>query len=355
MCNKLENTGNSIIGEAEKYLARFLAEIPDLAVLKGKSSSGEGVRPDLQFQLRRGGQRVVLLIEVKTSAEPRIVLDWVSRLRKPRDWPPGHYTILCAPYISPAAAKILKSCQIGYVDLSGNCWLNLGFLIVERSGQPNRFKARREQQSLFAARTSRILRTLLENPGKEWTLQELAHKAGVSLGLVHRVAKALEERLFAEKRWGQFTLQDPGGLLDAWRSFYIGQRFRWQRYYWPMAQDVRTGMQEIAESAREVEVLYAFTGPAAASLLVPYLAVSGIHCYVEALKPDLLHALKADPIPSGGNLWLNVIQRKEIFLGSHQIQGLYVVSDIRIYLDLCALGGRGEEAAETVRKRRFRF
>jgi len=353
--NILKNKFKSVIGDAEKHLARFFAEIPDLAVTRRKPSSGEGGPPDFQFQLRRGDQRAVLLIEAKTSAEPRIVANWLARLPKPRDWPEGYYTILCAPYVSNAVAEMLKSHRIGYVDLSGNCWLDLGFLFVERRGHPNRFKAPKEQQNLFTARASRILRTLLENPAKKWTLQELAQKAGVSLGLVHRVAKALEERLFAEKRRGQFTLDDPGGLLHAWRSFYIGQRFRWQRCYWPMAQDVRTGMQEIAESAREVEARYAFTGPAAASLLVPYLAVSGIHCYVDALKPGLLDALKADLIPSGGNLWFNVVQREDIFLGSHQIEGVNVVSDVQMYLDLCALGGRGEEAAETLRERRLHF
>lgn len=355
MPNTFKNTGKSLISRAEKYLAHFFTEIPDLAVTKGKPSPGEGTSPDFQFQLRRGGQRAVLLIEVKTPAEPRIVADWVARLPKPRDLPEGHYPILCAPYVSAATAEMLKSRQVGYIDLSGNCWLGLEFLFLERSGHPNRFKAPKEQQILFSPQASRIVRTLLENPAKEWTLQELAQTAGVSLGLVHRVSKALDERLFAEKRRGRFALQDPGGLLDAWRSFFMGKRVRWQRYHWPAAEDIRAGMHEIAKNAKAVKVRYAFTGPAAASLLVPYLMVSGIHCYVDSLKPGLLEALKANSIPSGGNLWFNVIRKEDIFMGSFQIEDLYVVSDIQIYLDLCTLGGRGEEAAQTLRERRLRF
>jgi hypothetical protein len=355
MYNTLKNKGTSVIRDAETYLAHFFAEIPGLAVSKGKPSPGDGISPDFRFQLRRGGQRAVLLIEVKTSAEPRIVADWVVRLPKPRHWPEGHYPILCAPYVSAATAEMLKSQGIGYIDLSGNCWLSVEFLFVERSGRPNRFKAPKEQQTLFAARASRIVRTLVENPAKEWTLQELAQTTGVSLGLVHRVSKALDERLYAEKRRGRFALQDPGGLLDAWRSFSMGKRIRWQRYYWPAAEDIRAGMHEIAKSARAVELRYAFTGPAAASLLVPYLMVSGIHCYVDSIKPGLLEGLKADPIPSGGNLWFNVIRKEDIVVGSHQIEDLYVMSDIQVYLDLCALGGRGEEAAQTLRERRLRF
>lgn len=355
MRNLLTNMGNSVVNDSEKYLARFLAEIPDLAVAKVRPAHEAGVRPDVQVELRRGNQRAVLLIEAKRIAEPRIVDDWMARLPTARNWPEGHYPILCAPYVSPRVAEMLKSRRVGYIDLSGNCWLDLGFLLIERSGHPNRFKEPKEQQLLFAPRASRVLRTLLENRAKEWTLHELAQTAGVSLGLVHRVTKALEERLFAEKRRGRFGLGDPGGLLDAWRSFYVGKRIRWQRYYWPALQDVRAGMQEIAKGAKAVEARYAFTGPAAASLLVPYLMVSGIHCYVDALKPDLLNVLRAEPLPSNGNLWFNVILGEEVFLGSHQIEGLYVVSDVQIYLDLCSLGGRGEEAAGVLREKRLRF
>jgi AraC-like DNA-binding protein len=353
--NYLKNKDKSITADARRHLTGFFGEMPNLVVVQEEPSSRATIRADIQFRLSRGDQEAVLLIETKTSAEPRIVANWIDRLAEPQNRPEGHYPILCAPYISTAASEMLKSHRIGYIDLSGNCWLDLGFLIVERSGRPNRFKAPKEQQTLFAARASRIVRILLENPAKDWTLQELAKTAGVSLGLVHRVTKALEEGLFAEKRRSRFTLQDPGALLDAWRSFYVGRRIRWERYYWPVGQDVRAGMQEIAKCARAVEVRYAFTGPAAASLLGPYLMVSGIHCYLSALKPGLLDALRADPIPSGGNLWFNVIQKEDIFVGSHQIEDLYVVSDIQMYLDLFALGGRGKEAAETLRERRLRF
>ncbi len=355
MRNYLNNKETYIVKDAEKYLARFLAEIPDLAVTKGGPAAKEGVRPDFQVELRRGDQTATLLVEVKPVAEPRVVDNWMARLPNSRDWAHGHYPVLCAPYVSPRVAEMLKSRRVGYIDLSGNCWLDLGFLFLDRSGHPNRFKKPKEQQLLFSPRASRILHTLLENPAKEWTLQELAQTAGVSLGLVHRVTKALEERLFAEKRRGRFGLDDPRGLLDAWRSFYVGKRIRWQRYYWPALQDVRAGMQEIAKSAKSVDVRYAFTGPAAASLLVPYLMISGIHCYVDALKPDLLDALRAEPLPSNGNLWFNVIQAEEVFAGSHQIEGLYVVNDVQVYLDLCSLGGRGEEAAEALREKLLRF
>ncbi len=355
MLDPMKHKAKAVIRDAEKYLAGFFAEIPDSSLTRSKDPPSGNLRADVYFQLRRRGQRATLLLEAKASAEPRIVATWLDRFPGSADWPKGCYPVLCAPHISDAAGVLLKARRIGYIDLSGNCWLDLGFLFVERSGRPNRFKTPKEQRVLFTARASRILRTLLEDPGKAWTLQALARTAGVSVGLAHRMSKALEEHLFAEKRRARFALRDPGGLLDAWRSFYTGQRTRWQRYYWPTAQDIHAGMQVIAKSAGDVEIRYAFTGPAAASLLVPYLLVSGIHCYIEALKPGLLDALKAGPVASGGNLWFNVMQREDIFLGSHLIDGLHVVGDVQMYLDLCSLGSRGAEAAETLRERRLRY
>ena len=55
--NSLKNKGKSAIADAEKYIGRFLAEIPDLAVTKEKPSPEEGVRPDFQIELRRGGPK----------------------------------------------------------------------------------------------------------------------------------------------------------------------------------------------------------------------------------------------------------------------------------------------------------
>ena len=338
-----------------EYITSFLADIPGIETTIKDTRSGETTQWDLELQITRESQEATLLIETKSSAEPRIVANWLQRVPERENWPKRHHLILCAPYVSDGTARMLKRHGVGYIDLSGNCWLDLGFLFIERMGHPNRFKAPKEQQILFSPRASRIVRALLENPAKEWTLQELARRAEVSLGLVHRVNKALDDRLFAEKRRGHFSVQDPGSLLDAWRTYYVERRIRWQRYYRPMSRDMRLEMEEVATKARETNVVYAFTGPAAASLVAPHLMVSALHCYVDVLKPELLSALKADPIGSGGNLWLSAVQIKNISLGFRLIEGLQVVDDFQVYLDLCTLGGRGEEAAEMLRQQRIGF
>ncbi len=50
---------------------------------------------------------------------------------------------------------------------------------------------RRPLRTLFAPKASRILRILLEEPRRAWTLTGLAEKTGVSLGQIFKVKERL--------------------------------------------------------------------------------------------------------------------------------------------------------------------
>ena len=82
--NPLKDKGKAVTTDSKKYLARFFGEIPDLAVTMEKPPPEEGLRPDFQVELRRGDQTAILLVEAKAVAEPRIVADWMARLRNAR-------------------------------------------------------------------------------------------------------------------------------------------------------------------------------------------------------------------------------------------------------------------------------
>jgi len=76
---------------------------------------------------------------------------------------------------------------------------------------------------------------------------------------------------------------------------------------------------------------------------------------VDVLKEEFLEELKAEPVSSEGNLLIRVVEQENEFIGSRQIKGVYVVSDLQLYLDLWAMGGRGQEAAKELRRDRLRF
>jgi hypothetical protein len=102
-------------------------------------------------------------------------------------------------------------------------------------------------------------------------------------------------------------------------------------------------------------VRYALSGPSGASLIFSYLTPTLVHFYVDVSKEEFLEELKADPVSSEGNLLIRVVQQENEFIGSREVKGIYVVSDLQLYLDLWTMGGRGEEAAEELRRERLSF
>ena len=120
-------------------------------------------------------------------------------------------------YIGPQSARILKDNNLGYVDLSGNCYLAFEHVLIEKEGKRNVRPSTRPLRSLFAPRASRVVRVLLAEPSRAWRLEELAKAAAVSLGHSHNVVKRLEDlRWVARREASAFTWasrRPPRGLV----------------------------------------------------------------------------------------------------------------------------------------------
>lgn len=93
---------------------------------------------------------------------------------------------MVAPYISPEGQRLCREAKVGYLDLAGNAFLRFDVVLVDRASPklPQRAKARLRR--LFAPKSSRIIRVLLEQPGEGWTLTRLAEEVTVSLRTTHR-------------------------------------------------------------------------------------------------------------------------------------------------------------------------
>jgi hypothetical protein len=65
-------------------------------------------------------------------------------------------------------------------------------------------------KNIFAPRSSRVLRVLLVNFGRDWNERELAREACVSSGLAHYVCRMLIELGFvARSERNRLVLADP--------------------------------------------------------------------------------------------------------------------------------------------------
>src|SRR5688500_1974784 len=157
----------------------------------------------LVVKFKLGDQEHVLVLEVCSLGQPRQIRGAVTRLREIRREMDHAYPLAAAVYIGPQSARILKNNGLGYIDLSGNCSLAFGNVLIDKEGKRNVRPSTRPLRSLFAPRATRVVRVLLADPGRAWRLEELARAAEVSLGHSHNVVKRLEDLRWVERDHAQ--------------------------------------------------------------------------------------------------------------------------------------------------------
>src|SRR5437762_3038931 len=149
----------------------------------------------LVVRFRLVDQEHTVVVEVSSLGQPRQIRGAVTRFSEIRRELPGAYPVAAAVYIGPQSARILKSHNLGYVDLSGNCYLAFENVLIEKEGKKNLRPSTRPLRSLFAPRATRVARVLLVEPARAWRLEELARAGRAPLprrapGLARRRAPA---------------------------------------------------------------------------------------------------------------------------------------------------------------------
>src|SRR6184192_1391613 len=203
----------------------------------------------LVVRFRLVDQEHTVVLEVASLGQPRQIRAAVTRLAEIRRELPGAYPVAAAVYIGPQSARILTNHNLGYVDLSGNCYLAFGNVLIEKEGKKNLRPSTRPLRSLFAPRATRVIRVLLVEPARAWRLEELAHAAAVSLGHAHNVVKRLEQLAWVEREESQkIRLGKPADLLESWCESYTYRTNEISSYVAP-ERVTRTFMSEIARVA----------------------------------------------------------------------------------------------------------
>jgi len=326
---------------AEEALRQCLGEVPFMKIKKITREPGQGiVRPDLLVETNEK----VLVVEVKSSGQPRIAREAVNQLLRYQDSFRGAYPIFVAPYISPASARILEQEGIGYVDLSGNCRLQFGKIYIRKEGKDNQFAVKRDLRSLYSPRASRVVRALLENPGQKWRLLELAEEAGVSVGQVYNVKKLLLDREWVGFSKKGLTLVAPEPLLKEWsENYYLEKSPRFDFYSIRSPQETEL---DLAEFCFKNKVPFALTGFSAADRYAPFVNYLRAMAYVQGDLEKIAKRLKLKKVSSGANLSLFLPYDEAVFYHAKKIRGALTVSALQAYLDLIHFGERGKEAAE---------
>jgi hypothetical protein len=264
---------------------------------------------------------------------------------------PAAHPVAGAVYIGPQSARILKGNNLGFVDLSGNCYLAFENVLIEKEGKRNVRPSTRPLRSLFAPRATRVVRVLLVEPNRAWRLEELGRAAEVSLGHSHNVIKRLEEVAWVERDDSQrFRLSKPADLLEAWCESYTYRANERASYLAP-ERVTRKFMGEVARVAGAQGRRYAFTLNAGAALLAPSPRLPAVHCYLEGDPAPAAQALGLRPAAEAdGVLHFLAPYDLGVFYGAFEKGGLKVVSLPQLYADLVHYERRGPEQAEHLRR-----
>lgn len=293
-----------------------------------------------------------LHVDLKSSGHPKQVSQAIFRLKRAAERSRGSrkvYGVFAAPFISPESANLCLEAGIGYLDLSGNCHLAFGTIHIHVEGKPNQHKPKREQGSLFSPKASRVLRVLLLGPLKPWKVVDLQKSSGASLGTVSTVRKEILKQLWGEDSDLGLRIIKPEAVLDAWIKADSWKRRTTVREYSLLIHDQDEVARKLHRLVEEQE--HAFTQWYGALLRRPHTATGVITLYVDAFPEDQLiqRELLGRRVESGGTLRVVEPKDRGVFIGKQILNGLPVVSDVQLYLDLIDAGRRGDEAARELR------
>lgn len=333
--------------KAETTLREVLGGVPFLDILSVQRALRFGQTVvDLMVQVAAGQDEKCLVVEVKSNGQPRFARDAVNFLLNFRNDNPGCYGIFMAPYISEKAAAICKDSEVGYADLAGNCYLAFEKVFIERQGGDNPFSEKRELRTLFSPKAERVLRVLLENPGRSWKVNEIVCEADVSQGQVSNVKRLLGDRDWITEEYGGFELVEPIKLLNEWTEKYIYSKSKAFKYYSLM----NTGEVEesIAQYCRNNSVRFALTGFSGAARIKPVVKYQRAFAYIQSGLEELAADLNFKKVDSGENVILLEPYDEGVFYRSETIDEVPVACPTQLYLDLKSYRGRGEESAEAL-------
>ena len=331
--------------KAKEALKSCLSRVPFLKIVKIKREiSKEGVRPDFLARLVYPEGEKNLVVEIKANGQPRLARQAVNQLLRYKEVFPDSYGIFLAPYISQKAGEICRREGVGYLDLSGNCYLSFDRVFVEQEGRPNIFKEKRDLRSLYSPRAERVLRVLLNNPKKVWKVGELADSAQVSFGQISNVKKRLMDREWIQEEKIGFRIKEPEQLLKEWGENYSFRRNRVLDFY-----SLKSAAQieaDLVDYCNRNKFKYALTGFSGAARLAQAVRYQRAMIYLEDFNDNLVSQLALKKVESGSNVTLFIPYDEGVFNGARQIEGAQIASPVQIYLDLRSYRGRGEEAAQ---------
>jgi len=339
-------------------LPQLLGELPvldikyDVPLAKDKKNA----RADMMAMVRVGTVTRELVFAFKQRGFPMDLERGIAQLKALAGHDPRLVPVLVTTFLGKSGRHLLRSQGINYLDLSGNAYLSFDNVLIHKQAPANAYVSTKEGINIFADRASLILREMMANPDKYYTVRGLAEATQNSVGWTSEVLREIERRGYLDRRPRQGRrLKRMQFLLSDWTAEYAFPGKNKMKNYFVKAESLPEILGLIRGLELPAEVDYALTMHAGASLVSPFVQFNECHLYVSALKDFEQQAeffatrFSLLELDTGGNMHiLRPYYRRGAMYGARSIEGLRVVSNIQLYLDLYRFPSRGKEQAERV-------
>ena len=184
----------------------------------------------------------------------------------------------------------------------------------------------------------------MTHPGKRWRILALAKEAEVSLGWTHAVIATLQAQAYIVRDENyRVSVVDPARLLRRWAAahdFSTANKF-------DEFQTFEQDLDRLLSRIKSLSVSYALTSLAGAWLIAPNVRPVTLDMYVldGAQMSEVVRAVELRPVEKGGNVRLVSPYDVGVFYGLRAMNGVNVVSNVQLYVDLVNYPARGEEAS----------
>jgi DNA-binding Lrp family transcriptional regulator len=341
-----------IVNELEKSL-KTLIPIPGLRIIIESSPARQW---DIVAKFDYQGLFFDIIVEVVAANSLPVFQNKINKL-KSQGAEELAVPILAAPYLSPERQALCRDSDIFFVDLSGNVYIAYRTFYIERVGFPNKYPEKRQRRGPFSDKASLILRELFKNSNRQWGIRELAQKLALDPGYVSRMAKSLEESGYVARSNRKLNIRSPKEILEDWVRVYDLKKNELNPFF-IQESSVDSILQHLRKIKIARKMKYALSVQAGASLVAPHAVYKEVHLYVENRQgiKYFIEELDLRSAPQGANLVLMLPYYKHsVFYDFREINGLSVVSDIQLYLDLYSYPVRGREQAAYLFDKRLKM
>ena len=323
------------------------------------------IRPDIVIQIGYGDRIIKVFGEIKIQITQKTIEQVGEWLRRAKALTPyGTYVLIC-PYLSPQYQLSCQKNNIDFIDLSGNILLRIpGIMFIERLNRPKPPLYKEfMRRNPFGGASSRVLRVLLNKSYQDWTItgisDELERESerqntkglfSLSVSSISKTIQSLEDEVLIRRDNLKIRVPDPKQLLFRWAEKYR-DRYKWMRRSSfktnnPFGFEVESSIKKLTDRFNDLNIFV--SGSAAANFIAPFVNVDRIDVFLlDKPRTDSLRSLGNEQ-SVGPDFQFFYANDNGVAMYAQTIKNFRIVSNIQIYLDCYARGGRDTKQAEYI-------